>query len=59
MDLNTILEIKKELHRFNIRLKAVEDRWKKDPYCKHRCKENGALKRAALDLKQELNKIIR
>jgi len=59
MDLNTILEIKKELHRFNIRLKAVEDRWKKDPYYEYRCKENGALKRAALDLKQELTKITR
>jgi len=52
-----IKELKAELKRFNERLKAVEDRAKEDKYAFHGCRETGALKRAALDLKLVLTKV--
>lgn len=57
MEIETITEIEIELKRFNSRLKAAKDRLKSDNYAHYGCKETGALKRAALDLKNELTKI--
>lgn len=59
MELNTITEIEKELTRFKLRLDATKKRLKEDSYAQFGCKETGALKRAALDLKNELTKITR
>lgn len=58
MTLETIQEVEKELERFQNRLKAAKQRVSKDGY--HRwsgSKETAALKRAALDLKNELTKL--
>ena len=57
MELNTITEIERELTRFKLRLDAAKKRLKEDSYAQYGCKETGAVKRAALDLKMELTKI--
>ncbi len=59
MTLETIKEVELELKRFQKRLKAAKDRLIIDHYAQYGCKETGALKRAALDLKVELTKITR
>ena len=57
MKLEDIKDIESELKRFNSRLKAVKKRINEDQYTLYGCKETGALRRAALDLKMELTKI--
>lgn len=57
MDLKQILEVQKELKRFNKRLEEMIVRAKADSYAFYGCKESGALKRGAMDLKNELTKI--
>jgi len=57
MDLQSLLDIKSEIKRFNKRLDAAIDRFKKEEYAKFGCKESGAVRRGALDLKNELTKI--
>lgn len=57
MTLQAIEEVEAELIRFEKRLKAVKERAKKDPYYLRGCKETAALKRSALDLKNELTKL--
>lgn len=50
-------EIKAEVKRFNKRVDAAIARLKEDSTASYGCKETGAVKRAALDLKNELTKI--
>ena len=57
MTLETIEEVEIEINRFKQRLKAAKKRAKEDKYWLRGCKETAALKRAALDLKNELTKI--
>lgn len=61
MDIKTLNEIESEVKRFMKRLDAARERIKKDgdTYGICGCKETGAIRRAALDLKIELNKISR
>jgi len=59
MELETLNQIELEIKRFNIRLKAAKERLKVDSYASLGCKETGAVRRAALDLKNELTKITR
>jgi hypothetical protein len=58
MDLQSIKEIRTELKRFNKRLIEAEKRLQSDYMAKYGCRETGALKRAALDLKMELTRLI-
>jgi len=58
MNLEIIKEVESELERFQKRLKALKHRTKKEgDYLFRGCKETAALKRAALDLKNELTKL--
>lgn len=59
MDIKTLNEIEAEVKRFMKRLNAARDRIKNEDsfYGISGCKETGAVRRAALDLKLELNKI--
>jgi hypothetical protein len=57
MDIKTLNEIESEVKRFIKRLNAARDRIKNERYCSMGCKETGAVRRAALDLKIELNKL--
>lgn len=57
MEVKTLTEIKSELKRFEKRLDAAIARLKEDEYATYGCKETGAVRRAALDLKVELTKI--
>lgn len=57
MELKDITDIEKELKRFRERLNAAKKRLQEDSYASYGCKETGALRRAALDLKMELTKI--
>jgi hypothetical protein len=57
MDSNTIKEVEVELERFNKRLKALKERVKDDEFAWYGCKETGAVKRSAMDLKMVLTKI--
>lgn len=59
MELKDLENIKKELVRFKTRVDAAVKRIKEDKYALYGCKETGAVKRAALDLKMELTKITR
>lgn len=59
MELKDLENIKKELVRFKTRLDAAIKRVKEDTSALYGCKETGAVKRAALDLKMELTKITR
>jgi len=55
-----IITVKIELKRFETRLESLQARIdKKDNYDTHLngCKESGAVKRAAMDLKNELTKL--
>lgn len=51
MDIKTLNEIELEVKRFMKRLNAARDRIKNESYCSMGCKETGAVRRAALDLK--------
>lgn len=57
MDLEILKEIESEIKRFNKRLQAAKKRLLEDFGAQYGCKETGALRRAALDLKMELTKI--
>lgn len=60
MEITTLDEIEKEIARFMKRLNEARDRIKIsdiDKYYFSGSKETGAVKRAALDLKNELTKI--
>lgn len=54
-----ILEVEKEVERFQLRLFSIKQRIKDDKYALMGCKESGALRRSALDLKMELTKLTR
>jgi hypothetical protein len=57
MNLELIKDIENEVKRFSNKLKLTKERLTKDNYAQYGCKETGALKRAALDLKMELTKL--
>ena len=57
MEQKTLYEIKVEVKRFSKRLEEALNRLRNDEMAKYGCKETGAVKRAALDLKNELTKI--
>lgn len=57
MDLQSLLDVQKELQRFEKKLKTAIVKVAEDAY--YFGKETGAVKRAALDLKNELTKITR
>ena len=58
MTIQTINEVEEELERFSKRLQEVKKRMKSDDYYRlSGCKETGALKRGALDLKNVLTKL--
>ena len=57
MQLEDLKSIKKEIARFNTRLNAAIERVEDEPTAIYGCKETGAVRRAALDLKMELTKI--
>jgi len=57
MTLDTINEVEKELERFSKRLQEAKKRLTDDNWAKRGCKETAALKRSALDLKNELTKL--
>lgn len=54
---NKIIKIEIELQRFTTRLNALKNRMAIDEYALYGCKESGAFKRAALDLKSELSNL--
>lgn len=54
---NDIKIVESELKRFSKRLADFKKRAKEDKFAYYGCKESGALKRSALDLKMELTKI--
>lgn len=58
MTIETINEVEKELERFSKRLQEAKTRIQGgDYYPCSGCKQTGALKRSALDLKNELTKL--
>jgi len=57
MELETLKQAKQELKRFEKRLNSAIERLTKEPTARYGCKETGAVKRAALDLKNELTNI--
>lgn len=57
MTIEDINEVESELERFKKRLSAMKLRAEKDSYAFNGCAESGALKRSAMDLKVELNKL--
>lgn len=59
MNLQDLQNVKKELKRFEDRLDACIIKVSSDSYALYGCKETGAVKRAALDLKNELTKMSR
>jgi hypothetical protein len=56
MKIEVLLEVEQETMRFLRRLKAAKARIKKDTHL-WGCKETAAVKRAALDLKNELTRV--
>ncbi len=59
MTLKDILDVEYEIVRFQKKLQAAKLRIASDEYAIRGCKETGAVKRGALDLKNELTKITR
>ena len=58
MTIQDIKDVELELKRFSKKLKEVKERYKTDRnYMFFGCKETGAIKRAAIDLKNELTKL--
>lgn len=57
MKVETLNEVEKETKRFLEKLKAARTRLTSDNYAQYGSKETGAVRRAALDLKNELTKI--
>ena len=52
-----LLDVQVELERFDRKLRECLKRLRKDKFANYGCKETGAVRRAALDLKNELTKI--
>lgn len=57
MSLDDIISVEYELKRFEKRLQEAKKRFEKDEYAYAGSKESGALKRGAMDLKNELTKL--
>lgn len=57
MKIEDLKDVSLELKRFEIKLKEAIKRASVDDFFIYGCKESGAVKRAALDLKNELTKI--
>jgi len=57
MTLENLKDVKKELQRFEKKLDDCLVRIATDSFALQGCKETGAVKRGALDLKNELTKI--
>lgn len=57
IEIENLKDIEQEIKRFNKKLKECKERIEKDSSANYGCRETGALKRAALDLKNELTKI--
>lgn len=57
MTTKELYEVKAEIKRFSKKLEEVLVRLQNDDMAKYGCKETGAIRRAALDLKNELTKI--
>lgn len=59
MALNEIIliEVSEEVERFQKRLDSALEKIRNDKFASYGCKETGAVRRAALDLKYELTKI--
>jgi hypothetical protein len=55
--IDKIRTIEIELKRFQKRLSEAKKRFAEDKYAEQGCKETGALKRSALDLKNELTEL--
>lgn len=57
LSLELLEEVENEIKRFSQKLKEAKIRFKEDKYASYSCKESGAIKRSAMDLKNELTKI--
>jgi hypothetical protein len=57
LDEKVLLEVRTELERFDKKLSDTIKKFRSDKHAKYGCKETGAVRRAALDLKNELTKI--
>ncbi len=57
MDLNDVKIVEQEIKRLQTRINKLKERAREDEYTFFGCKESGAVKRAALDLKMELTRI--
>ncbi len=57
LNIELLNEVESETKRFLKKLKETKARLSKDDYAKYGCKETGAIKRSALDLKNELTRI--
>jgi hypothetical protein len=54
---DSLNDVTLEVARFSKALEAVKKRFSEDKHAHYRCKESASLKRAAMDLKNELTKI--
>lgn len=59
MTLEHIISVEYELIRFQKRIQDAKIRFTEDKWAYAGCKESGALKRGAMDLKNELTKLTR
>ena len=57
MSIKLLNEVEQETKRFLKKVKETKERLKIDNYAHHGCKETGAVRRASLDLKNELTRI--
>lgn len=57
LDIELLREVEAETKRFLKKLDMAKKRIQEDQYAVHGCKETGAIKRSALDLKNELTRI--
>ena len=57
MSIQDIEGVEREIVRFSARLASAKNRAHKDKFTFHGCKETGAVKRGAMDLKNELTKL--
>ena len=57
MSIKLLNEVEQETKRFLVKIKQCKERLKNDSRGHYGCKETGAVKRASLDLKNELTRI--
>jgi len=57
LNIELLNEVEIETKRFLKKLTEAKKRVEEDKYATHGCKETGAIKRASLDLKNELTRI--